>query len=188
MRVISGIRKGHKLIAPKGGSVRPTEDRVKESLFNILSPLKSEAIVLDLFAGSGGIGIEFLSRGASKVYFVDNSYDSIEAIRKNLEHTKLREFAEVLRGDARTTIKKFSSIDIVFDYIYIDPPYAAEELFHKTLQLIADYKMLSHDGIIIVEHDKSMIFKSRYSGIELFDTRNYGSKEMTYFRNEGVAV
>lgn len=188
MRVISGIRKGHKLTAPKGNTVRPTEDRVKESLFNILSPLKSEAIVLDLFAGSGGIGIEFLSRGASKVYFVDKNFDSVEAIKKNLEHTKLKEYAEVVRGDARTAIKQLSSSDTVFDYIYIDPPYAAEELFHKTLQLIADYKMISHDGIIIVEHDKSMNLKEKYNGIEIFDTRNYGNKEMTYFRYEGVAV
>ncbi len=188
MRVISGSRKGLKLIAPKGNSVRPTEDRVKESLFNILSPLKKESMVLDLFAGSGGIGIEFLSRGSKKVYFVDRNTDSIRAIKKNLEHTKLMDCSEVIKGDARGVIKQFKLDQMVFDYIYIDPPYAEVELFHKILQLIADGGILSHDGMIIVEHDKSMLLSKNYGDIEMFDNRNYGSKEMTYYRNKGVTV
>ncbi|MCR3957070.1 MAG: 16S rRNA (guanine(966)-N(2))-methyltransferase RsmD [Gudongella sp.] len=188
MRVISGSRKGHRLIAPKGNTVRPTEDRVKESLFNILSPLKNNANVLDLFAGSGGIGIEFLSRGSKRVYFVDRSPESIRAIKKNLEHTKLMDEAEVIKGDARAVIKQFEQGHPAFDYIYVDPPYAEVELFHKILQLIADRGILSDDGIIIVEHDKAMILNNTYSNIEVFDNRSYGSKEMTYYRNKGVTL
>lgn len=182
MRVISGSRKGHKLIAPKGNSVRPTEDRVKESLFNILSPIKKDSIILDLFAGSGGIGIEFLSRGSKKVYFVDKSTESIRAIKKNLEHTKFLDDAQVIKGDARSVIRQFEQGHPSFDYIYIDPPYAEVDLFHKTLQLISEKGILSNDGIVIVEHDKSMLLSKNYGNMEMFDNRSYGSKEMTYYR------
>jgi 16S rRNA (guanine(966)-N(2))-methyltransferase RsmD len=188
VRVISGSRKGHKLIAPKGNTVRPTEDRVKESLFNILSPLKTDAIILDLFAGSGGIGIEFLSRGSKKVYFVDKHPESIRAIKKNLEHTRLMDGAEVIKGDARGVIKQLQPGNPYFDYIYVDPPYGEVELFHKILQLIADRGLLSADGIIIVEHDKSMLLSNSYSNLEIFDNRGYGNKEMTYYRYRGVTL
>ena len=188
MRVISGSRKGHRLIAPKGDTVRPTEDRVKESLFNILSPIIKDSIVLDLFAGSGGIGIEFLSRGSKKAYFIDKNPDSIRTIKKNLEHTKLMENAEVIKGDSRGVIKQFKPGEIAFDYIYIDPPYADVEMFHKILQLISDRGILNEDGLIIVEHDKSMLLNNDYGNLEIFDNRSYGSKEMTYYRNRRVTI
>ncbi|MGM0395817.1 MAG: 16S rRNA (guanine(966)-N(2))-methyltransferase RsmD [Bacillota bacterium] len=188
MRVISGSRKGHKLIAPKGNSVRPTEDRVKESMFNIISPLKVDSVVVDLFAGSGGIGIEFLSRGSRKAYFIDKDPESIKTIKKNLVHTKLIDKAEIVRGDARAFIKQLKPGEPWIDYIFIDPPYADVELFHKILSLVAEQRILSPDGIIIVEHDKSLQLKKRYSDIEIFDIRNYGSKEMTYYRVEGVSI
>lgn len=106
MRVISGERKGHNLVAPKGRNVRPTEDRVKESLFNIISPIVPGSIILDLFAGTGSIGIEFLSRGASFGFFVDKSVDSITSIKRNLEHTKYEGKSEILNLDAKIAIRR----------------------------------------------------------------------------------
>lgn len=184
--MISGERKGHKLIAPKGRDVRPTEDRVKESLFNIISPISANAVVLDLFAGTGGIGIEFLSRGASFAYFVDKGAESISSIKKNLEHTRYLEKSEIVMLDARTAIKRFATKGIRFDYIYIDPPYAQEELFHEVLNLISEAGLIKNNGLAIVEHDKKLILKDTYGDIVIFDERSYGSKLMTYYKPEEV--
>lgn len=188
LRVISGIRKGHKLTVPKGNSIRPTEDRVKESLFNILSPIKKEAIVLDLFAGIGSIGIEFLSRGAKKAFFVDKNPESIVTIKKNLEHTKLANKAKVIRSDSQVLVKKTIPGNPWFDYIYIDPPYAEESLFHKTIQLIAECGILASDGIVIVEHDRLIQLKEQYLYLNMYDSRDYGSKKITFYKIKGVTV
>lgn len=184
--MISGERKGHRLIAPKGRNVRPTEDRVKESFFNIISPISANAVVLDLFAGTGGIGIEFLSRGASFAYFVDKGAESMSAIKKNLEHTRYFEKSDVIMLEARTAIKRFATKGICFDYIYIDPPYAQAELFHEVLQLISDSGSLKNNGLVIVEHDNKLILKDTYGDLVKFDERSYGSKLMTYYKPEEV--
>lgn len=184
--MISGEKKGHRLIAPKGRDVRPTEDRVKESLFNIISPISSDAVILDLFAGTGGIGIEFLSRGAAFTYFVDRGSESISAIRKNLEHTKFLDKSEVIVLDARVAIKRFAAKETKFDYIYIDPPYNQVDLFHDVLQLISDNRLLKVNGLAIVEHDKKLTLKYAYGDITKFDERSYGSKLMTYYKPEEV--
>ena len=123
MRVISGLKKGHKLKAPKGLEVRPTEDKIKESLFNILGNIDKDSLVLDLFGGSGSIGIEFLSRGARACYFVDISSNSISYIKDNLSHTGLNELANVIKSDSVKAIKQLSNRNLKFDYIYIDPPF-----------------------------------------------------------------
>lgn len=184
--MISGEKKGHRLIAPKGRDVRPTEDRVKESLFNIISPISSDAVILDLFAGTGGIGIEFLSRGAAFTYFVDRGSESISAIRKNLEHTKFLDKSEVIVLDARVAIKRFAAKETKFDYIYIDPPYNQVDLFHDVLQLISNNGLLKVNGLAIVEHDKKLTLKDAYGDITKFDERSYGSKLMTYYKPEEV--
>ncbi len=131
MRVISGLRKGHKLKSPKGQDIRPTEDRIKESLFNIIGPLKKESLVLDLFAGTGSIGIEFLSRGAKFVYFIDSSNESIRIIKDNLSLTKFLDSASIHKMDSINSIKFLREKGILFDYIFIDPPYEKHNLFFK---------------------------------------------------------
>ena len=156
MRVISGNKKGHRLKAPKGTKVRPTEDRIKESLFNILGDIKSSSIVLDAFAGSGSIGIEFLSRGAKSAYFVDNYYESISTINKNLEHTKLIDKAEIIKSDIFRVLKSFSKNNILFDYIYLDPPFNQEDLLISLLENIYNENILNNQGLIIIEHEKDL--------------------------------
>lgn len=183
MRVISGSRKGHRLKSPKGNSVRPTEDRIKESLFNILGKIQDDDIVLDLFSGTGSIGIEFLSRGAQKGYFVDKSKDSIELIKANLEHTKLDDKAEVVNLDAQVAISKFEREAIKFDYIYIDPPYIDQIMYFNVLDRI--HNIVSKTGLIIVEHEKSLIMSEEINNLYLVDQRNYRGKIITFFRKEG---
>ena len=123
LRVISGTAKGHKLKTIKGITTRPTADRVKESLFNIISGLIPKARVLDVYAGTGSIGIEALSRGAEFAVFVDKSNECSRIIRENLVSTKLIDKASVITGDIFITLNKISKNNKKFDIIFLDPPY-----------------------------------------------------------------
>lgn len=182
MRVISGLRRGHKLKAPKGKDVRPTEGRVKESLFNILGNIDSNAIILDGFAGTGSIGIEFLSRGAKLCYFVDRSEESIKIIKENLSHTKFTEESIVEKKDLLLLIKDLGRDKIKFDYIYLDPPFNQLNLVEKVLNQISVSNILSDKGKIIIEHEKELELGDKAYNFEKTDYRSYGSKSMTYYR------
>ncbi len=186
MRVISGLRKGHRLNSPKGMDTRPTEDKVKESLFNILGYIHGDSIVLDLFGGSGSIGIEFLSRGAKECYFVDNSAKSIAAIKENLIHTKLIESAIVMKSDAIKAIKHLESNEISFDYIYLDPPFRQEDLLFNVLTTLNDYPILSDQGRLIIEHERELVLEDTISDFNKIDERRYGSKTITFFRQKFI--
>lgn len=183
MRVISGLRKGHRLSAPKGIETRPTEDKVKESLFNILGYIDEEAIILDLFAGSGSIGIEFLSRGAKECYFVDLSPISISTIKENLIHTKLMDQAKVIRTDSIRAIKDFYKKNIKFDYIYLDPPFNNKNLLLNVLRTMAENPILNHGALLIIEHDAQLVLEDNPLEVEKIDERKYGSKRITFFQN-----
>jgi 16S rRNA (guanine966-N2)-methyltransferase len=182
LRVISGLRKGHKLKVPKGMSVRPTEDRTKESLFNILGHIDEDSVVLDAFGGSGSIGIEFLSRGAKTCYFVDNSIESINIINENLEHTKFLSQSIVIKSDILSTVKKFGVKRLVFNYIYLDPPFRQNGLIEKLLEVINRESILANDGIIIIEHEKELDLEDNFSGFLKSDFRRYGSKSLSFYK------
>lgn len=181
LRVISGLRKGHRLKAPKGTDVRPTEDRVKESLFNILGRIDEQALILDGFAGSGSIGIEFLSRGGKLCYFVDKSPESIKAIKDNLTHTKFLDQALVFKKDILQLIKKFGEENIQFDYIYLDPPFNKIDLIRNAFELIRIKNILKADGMIIVEHGKELDLEDELYNFKKKDYRSYGSKIITFY-------
>lgn len=180
MRVISGENKGQRLLAPKGKNTRPTEDRVKESIFNIIMPIDSESIVLDIFSGSGQIGIEFLSRGALRAYFIDNSRESISIINENLERTRLKDRAFILKNNYLKALKYLNEENIAFDYIYMDPPFKEYKLYIKSLEMISNYKILKEDGIFLVEHDKGMELGNIYD-LKLTDNRKYGNVDISIY-------
>ena len=175
MRVIAGSRKGLKLQAPKGDNTRPTEDRIKENIFNLMGQDFYNAQVLDLFAGSGAIGIEFLSRGAEKVYFVDTSRESIEVIKENIKKAHFEEESVVLKSNAKSALKKLS--DQKFDYIYLDPPYKNKELYISSIETILEYDILNKNGYIVIEQVKDLdIDFAKYLNNVKF--KNYGSKSV----------
>ncbi len=182
MRVISGISKGHRLKAPKGMNVRPTEDRIKESLFNIIGPIDNNSVILDLFGGSGSIGIEFLSRGAKECYFVDISTASIATIKENLIHTKLIDKAKILKKDGVRAIDYFKKEGVYFDYIYLDPPFRHNDLLLNVIESIDNNLILSPKGILIIEHEKELVLDDNLFGFEKIDYRKYGSKSVTFFK------
>ena len=169
MRVISGSAKGRKLISPEGQRVRPTLDRVKESIFNMLSVGIYDSCVLDLFAGSGALGIEALSRGAKKAVFVDVSSDSLKIIRQNIELTHFEDKSDCFLRDFITYLNETTE---KFDYIFLDPPYAADFLT-PALSLIHKNKILNKDGIVVCELDSSDSY-SAADGFDIYRDKKYG--------------
>jgi len=180
LRVITGKSKGRKLIAPKGLHTRPTTDNVKEAIFNILGEIKCDSQVLDLFAGSGSIGIEFLSRGASRCYFIDNDINSIKSIRENLERTRLVDQAFAYKNTAEKAIRILSSRGIVFDYIFLDPPYE-RDLLIPILENISINKILDCKGIIIAEHEGKITLPDRIDTLIKKDSRTYGGTKISFY-------
>lgn len=182
MRVISGLKKGHKLKTPKSNDVRPTEDRIKESLFNILNHIDEESVILDGFAGSGSIGIEFLSRGAKKCYFIDSSPNSIALVKENLNHTKFLNQSVVMKSDTIYTIKSLGQKNIKFDYIYLDPPFRQPDLIDRLIKEINLNKILADEGMIIIEHEKELKLEEKLYDYEQIDYRKYGSKSLSFYK------
>ena len=173
MRIISGKYKGMVLAEFKGKDIRPTADRVKESLFNIIYSAVPGARVLDMFCGSGNLGIECISRGAANVHFNDISKDSIAVLKKNLSR---------IEGNFSITCYDFSGCmrsGAVYDLIFIDPPYASDFGF-RALKLIADGNHLSGDGIAVFESGKS--FAGEIDGLEIYDIRRYGKTYLNFFK------
>ena len=149
MRVIAGTARRLQLKTLDGFETRPTTDRIKETLFNMLTPYLYDCIFLDLFAGSGGIGIEALSRGAMKAYFVDNNPNAIVCIKENLKHTRLFQKGETMPVDVLTALKRLEG-NQQFDFIFMDPPYG-KGLEREVLGCLLDSSLLTEDTTIILE-------------------------------------
>ncbi len=149
MRVIAGTARRLQLKTLEGLDTRPTTDRIKETLFNMIADGLFDCLFLDLFAGSGGIGIEALSRGAKRAVFVERNPKAMACVRDNLSHTRLSERAETMQTDAINALFRLSGRES-FDYIYLDPPYG-KELERQVLEYLADTGILAEDGIIIIE-------------------------------------
>ena len=149
MRIITGSARGCRLKAPKGMRTRPTSDRIKESLFSILGSFVREAEVLDLFAGTGSLGLEALSRGARHAVFVDQATAGL--IRENAEHARLLECSEILRGEAFAVLSRLAQTDRRFGLIFCDPPYHSG-LCGKVLQKLDDSEILASGGLLVLEH------------------------------------
>ena len=182
MRVIAGSAKSLKLKTPAGMSVRPTTDRIKETLFNILSPDVYGSVFLDLFCGSGAIGIEALSRGASKAVFVDDSKVSCEYTKSNLVFTKLDQSAEVMRADAGSAVNMLRNRGMVFDIIFLDPPYD-EKLEKAVLEQKSFCDILSDEGIVVVEASADTGFEyAEAAGLEVYREKVYGSNKHVFLR------
>ena len=179
MRVIAGKAKGHKLVAPKSDRVRPALDQVKEAIFNILFDVEGLS-VLDLFAGSGSVGIEALSRGAKRCVFVEEWQPAINSIITNLEHTKLKDSAKVIKFSVKKAINFFNREGSQFDLIFVDPPYE-KDLVNKTLEHIAGTTLIHDDTIIVVEHHPKEPI-SEDIDLTITDSRKYGQTYISFLK------
>lgn len=178
MRVISGKARGLKLICPAGDDTRPTLDRVKEALFSMLLPYLNESSVLDLFAGSGALGIEALSRGAKKAVFIDSSKTAIECVKKNLCAARMENSATVIMSSSENYLNKSTE---KFDIIFLDPPYA-KRLYEHTLSLIEKYNLLAESGVIVVEWDYDIGFSDKLGSFEVLKEKKYGRVGITVLK------
>jgi len=183
MRVIAGKFKGRKLTALRGERVRPTSDRVKESLFSILRNYLQDAKFLDLCSGSGNIGIEALSRGVKSVTFVDKSFKSISVIKRNLEKCDISlksDQIELICKKAQTAIELLSKKGEKFGLIYFDPPYDSD-IYIETLNQIDKTDILAKDGLIIAEHSHDKEIPESIGSLLLKETRRYGNTKLSFF-------
>ena len=181
MRVISGLARGTKLKTIESDTTRPTLDRVKESLFNILQDKLKGAVVLDLFAGSGALGIEALSRGAQKAYFCDKNFEAVKVIKENLSKTRFLDKSIVYNSDYVNAIKKIKEeISIVF----LDPPYKLDLAVSAVNELIKQ-KLITKDTLIIIETDeinRDIKEVQKIENVEVIDTRKYGRANLIFIK------
>ena len=183
MRIISGTAKGTKLHTLEGENTRPTLDRVKEALFNIIQYEIEDSIVLDLFSGSGAIGLEFASRGAKEVYLNDVSKEAFEIIKQNIEKTHLAKKTNAYNLDFLNMLQKVKNIK--FDIIYLDPPYKSNFVI-EAINEILKFKMITKDSLIIVESNENEKIKDNLKNIkniEIIDKRKYGRAYMFFLKS-----
>jgi 16S rRNA (guanine966-N2)-methyltransferase len=175
VRVIAGTRKGHRLAAPRGLDTRPTSDRVRENIFNLIGPVDG-ARVLDLFAGSGALGIEALSRGAASAVFVEHDPDALRAIDRNLGHLRLTG-ARVVRGDVLRTIAEEATAGAKYDLVLVDPPY---EMLTEIQPRLARHlpPLLAADGLVVLETDART---EPELPLPVRTSRKYGQTRVTLF-------
>lgn len=181
MRVISGQAKGHPLKAVPGNHTRPTTDKVKESMFSIIGPYFDGDRVLDLFAGTGGLGIEALSRGAEHAVFIDANAKSIEVVKGNLASTRLAGKAEVYRNDASRALKLLERQGKPFDLLFLDPPYAMTNCGELLLDA-ASRGLVADRALAVVEHSPEVKYEDRYGRFERTRYAVYGDIALSIYR------
>ncbi|MEH6944996.1 16S rRNA (guanine(966)-N(2))-methyltransferase RsmD [Bacillus sp. JJ722] len=180
MRVVSGECKGRPLKAVPGVSTRPTTDKVKESIFNMIGPYYDGGLALDLFAGSGGLGIEALSRGMERAIFVDREYKAVSTVRANLEACGLTDQAEVYKNDSERAMKALIKRELVFDLILLDPPYKKQKL-ESLLAVITENKLLHENGVIVCEHSNDVELPDHLGSLTRWKHEIYGMITISIF-------
>lgn len=187
MRVISGSARGTKINSIEELSTRPTLDRVKEAVFNIIQDKIEDSIILDLFSGSGAIGIEFLSRGCKKAYMCDLSHNAVNIINQNLEKTRLKENAVVINKHYNKCLQDLQKQNLQFDVVYIDPPYK-DNIAIDAVKNIVSLNLLKEKGLIIIETDEKDrdIEGLNNLEIQIIDSRKYGRANLIFLNLKGA--
>ncbi|WLV26004.1 16S rRNA (guanine(966)-N(2))-methyltransferase RsmD [Aciduricibacillus chroicocephali] len=180
MRVIAGEMKGRRLDAVPGSATRPTTDKIKESIFQIMGPYFDGGICLDLFAGSGSLGIEALSRGMDEAIFVDKNPKAVQVIKQNLQTLKIEEHAEVFRADAFRALQAIAKRGLKFKLILLDPPYGKVD-YCKLIEVIEASSLLDDGGIIYAEHEPGEKVPESTSTLHI-------TKQTDYSRSIGITI
>lgn len=181
MRIISGKYKGLHLASFQADHIRPTTDRVKESQFNILSQDIENARVLDLFSGTGNLGLEAISRGAREVVFVDKNRKSIIILEKNIEKLKISEPYQVIQKDVLSFLRNYSGEP--FDVIFCDPPFT-EEMAHDVMTSVSQSKVFAPHTLITIESGRREKIEDCYTSLKRYDVREFGDKFLSFYRQD----
>lgn len=180
MRIISGDLKGRKLQSVPGLATRPTSDRVREALFSILGSQTKGAIVLDLFAGTGALGIEALSRGGHQAVFIDRSTRALAILRQNLNHCKLAAASRVIQWDISKNLNCLKAVKHTFNLVFMDPPYGQKLVFAALIHLSGSQCLDKH-AIIVAEHEPHTAIDLTDTHLVLTDNRRYGQTALSFF-------
>ncbi len=181
MRIIAGSLKGRRLISPRNNDVRPTSDKVKEAVFSMLIPYMEEGFTaMDVFAGSGNMGIEAISRGAKTVFFSDSSRESLALVRENLKTCHVEDSGILLSGDFRSNIRR---VNQKVDIFFLDPPYAAG-FIPDALAAINEKDNISPEGVVVCEHAYKDKLQDSYPGFEMIKSRKYGAIGVTIYQRK----
>ena len=181
MRIIAGKARGRKLIPPATMETRPTLDRVKEAMFSTIQNHLLDAIVIDVFAGTGSLGLEAASRGAKEVYLVDQSAVTFPLLKENVDNLKFSDFCFPLNKDSYDVLRDLAKKGKVMDVIFIDPPYC-KEMIPEAMKIIEENKMLNEDGIIVTKIDSIEEIYEGYGSIKLYKSKKYGNTTVCYYK------
>ncbi|WP_230912494.1 16S rRNA (guanine(966)-N(2))-methyltransferase RsmD [Agrilactobacillus fermenti] len=180
MRIVAGEYSGRRLKPVPGRKTRPTTDKVKEAIFNIIGPYFEGGTALDLYAGTGGLGIEAVSRGIAKAYLVDRQYAAIKTIEANVSVTKAPEKFDIIKSPANRALVKFSEDQIKFDLVLLDPPYREQQI----VKLLGQFheQVLLHPGALIVAETDVTVLYPEITGFSLIGQHQYGITEVSIFK------
>ena len=181
MRIIAGRARGRKLIPPATMETRPTLDRVKEAMFSTIQNYLLDAVVIDVFAGTGSLGLEAASRGSKEVYLVDKSNTTFPLLKKNVDDLKFNDCCYPLNMDSYEALRSLANKGKVFDIIFIDPPYC-KEMIPEAMKIIKENNMLKEDGIIVTKIDSIEEIYEGYEDIQLNKSKRYGNTTVCYYK------
>lgn len=180
MRIIAGIAKGKKILPPEGMGTRPTLDRVKENIFNMIQFRVYGTKAIDVFAGTGSLGLEAVSRGAKECYLVDMGEKSFSLLKQNVKSLNFEDKCTCLNMDSYEALKMLASKGMIFDLIFIDPPYL-REMIPPAMQIVDDNNLLNRDGLIVSKIDSSEEIYQGTDNIKLTDYRKYGNTTVCFY-------
>ncbi len=186
MRIIAGKFRSRPLASMPGMDIRPTSDRLRETLFNVLCAGNRDALAeltfLDLFAGTGAVGIEALSRGAGSVVFVESSANAVVLIMENIKSLGVSEGYSVLRSDVTAALRKLGNAGTAADVVFLDPPYAGQALYQGTLEALAQWSGVNSKSLVIAEHDKRFDPGERVGALQRYRTLKQGDAALSFYR------
>ena len=183
MRIVAGKFRSRLIQAPKGEQTRPTLDKVKEAIFSRIGPYFDGGMMLDLFAGSGSMGLEALSRGIEHVYFVDRSPAATAVIKANAASLKVEDQCDIWKCDCFAALRRLAQDGVQFDLVYLDPPYQKQQL-HKIMQLLDELNLVCDQGHVISESLKEDEFDDAYHQLRKVKEATYGISRISYYRKE----
>lgn len=182
MRIISGSARGTKIEAPEGMDTRPVTDKIRQSLFNIWQFDIEGSDFLDIFSGSGSMGIEALSRGANRAVLIEKAPKAVDVIKRNLKKTHLEDKAQVMPMDAFKAVEELSNENEKFDFIYLDPPYTVESIFLPIMETIDAANLLKEDGMLVIRSHKDLKLPDSFNNLEKFREKKYGISIAHFYR------
>ncbi len=186
MRVIAGQYRSRPLRSLRGLDLRPTADRLRETLFNVLCPGDPAALTgsiwLDLYAGTGAVGIEALSRGAAKVYFAESSKAAADLIAANLKSLGIADGFETVKAESAKALRLWESAGVVADFVFLDPPYRLRDEYAKTLRALAESRVMKESGLVIAEHEKRFDPSADFGQLRRYRKLEQGDAALSFYR------